>query len=126
MSWLGSLLGTKKKVHPTHVDDANFAEVVLKSEVPVVLDVWSPGCQPCKKLEEIMVDLATEYDGRVRVCEMGTHFAPQAAGRLRVSATPTVVWFRGGREVERVMGFRGSLYHRQAVEELFFGGEKRT
>ncbi|MCB9615775.1 MAG: thiol reductase thioredoxin [Sandaracinus sp.] len=125
MSWLGSLLGTKKKIHPVHVDDANFASVVAKSELPVVLDVWSAGCGPCKQLEEIMVDLANRYEGRVKVCEMGTHFAPQAAARLRISATPTVLYFQNGRELERVMGFRGSLFHRQTVEELFLGGEKR-
>ncbi|MCA9617007.1 MAG: thiol reductase thioredoxin [Sandaracinus sp.] len=125
MSWLGSLLGTKKKIHPVHVDDANFASVVAKSELPVVLDVWSAGCGPCKQLEEIMVDLANRYEGRVKVCEMGTHFAPQAAARLRISATPTVLYFQDGRELERVMGFRGSLFHRQTVEELFLDGEKR-
>ncbi|HJK90927.1 MAG TPA: thioredoxin domain-containing protein [Polyangiaceae bacterium LLY-WYZ-15_(1-7)] len=117
MGLLGKLFAKKKM--PVHLDDASFTEEVLQSDLPVIVDVWSPGCAPCKKLEEIMVGLATEYDGRVKVCELGTHIAPQTAAKLRISATPTVLYFQKGREKDRVMGFRGSLYHQQAIEELF-------
>lgn len=118
MGLLGKLFGGSKKM-PTHVNDKNFEEEVLKSDLPVILDVWSPGCAPCKRLEEIMVSLATKYDGKVKVCEMGSHAAPRASMRLTIAATPTVVYFKGGKEVERVAGFRGSLYHQELVEEAF-------
>ncbi len=119
MSWLSGLLGGRPKKNPVHVDDTNFETEVLQSDLPVVVDVWSAGCAPCKRLEEVMVTLATEYDGRVKVCEMGTHMAPQAALRLRISATPTVLYFHKGREKERVAGFRGSVYHRETIAEIF-------
>lgn len=116
---MGLLDFFKAKKMPVHVDDTNFQREVLESALPVVLDVWSPNCGPCKKLEEVMVALATRYDGKVKVCEMGSHMAPRAAMRLRVSATPTVIYFASGREKERVMGFRGSLYHRETIAEVF-------
>lgn len=108
----------KPKKMPVHVDDSNFEAEVLRSSLPVVLDVWSANCAPCKKLEEVMVSLATRYDGRVKVCELGTHLAPQTAAKLRISATPTVIYFQKGREKERVMGFRGSVYHVEAITEV--------
>ncbi len=119
MSWLGKLLGGTPKKAPVHVTDENFESEVLRSELPVVLDVWSSGCGPCKQLEEVMVSLATEFDGAVKVCELGTHFAPRASMHLKISGTPTVVYFHRGREKDRVRGFRGSLYHREAIKELF-------
>ena len=117
MGFLSNLFKAKKM--PVHVDDANFEAEVLRSSVPVVLDVWSANCAPCKKLEEVMITLATEYDGRVKVAELGTHLAPKMAAKLRISATPTVIYFSKGREKDRVMGFRGSVYHREAIDELF-------
>jgi len=108
-----------KKEPPVHVDDANFAAEVLKSELPVVLDVWSPTCAPCQKLEEVMVALRKKYEGRVKICELSSHASPKTAAKLRISATPTVLYFARGREKDRVMGFRSSIYHQEAIQELF-------
>jgi thioredoxin 1 len=104
---------------PTPVGEATFAAEVLDAALPVLLDVWSPGCGPCKQLEPVMIELATRYDGRVKVCELNAAAAPGTSVRLGVRATPTVIYFRGGEEVERIVGFRSSLYHQQSIEELF-------
>jgi len=117
MGLLGKIFGGKKM--PLHITDENFEQEVLRSSEPVVLDVWTTNCVHCKRLEEIMVSLATKYDGQVKVCEMGAHFAPKAASALRVTSSPTVIYFLKGREKERVRGFRGSLYHRETIEEVF-------
>ncbi len=66
-----------------------------------------------------MVSLATDYDSRVRVCEMNAASAPSITSALRVRATPTVLYFNGGEVVERITGFRGSLYHQQTIQEVF-------
>ena len=119
MGWLGNLFGKKERKLPEHVEDANFEELVLASDLPVILDVWSPGCPPCQQLEPVMVSLATDYAGRVRVCEMNATGARRAASSLGVRGTPTVLYFQGGKLLERVVGFRGSLYHQQTIEDLF-------
>lgn len=119
MGLLSKLLGIAPKKLPVHVDDATFDAEVRRSKIPVVLDVWGPSCAPCKQLEPVMMQLAAEYDGRVKICEMSTVDGPRSAGMLRVKGTPTVIYFDRGREVERVVGMRGSLYHEETIEEVF-------
>ncbi|MFW6066991.1 MAG: thioredoxin family protein [Myxococcota bacterium] len=119
MGWVKRLMGLEQGPMPVTVHDGNFDQEVLGSDLPVLLDVWSSTCAPCRKLEPIIVDLARAYDGRVKVCEMGVENGPRSAARLGVRGTPTVVYLRGGEEVERIVGFRGSLYHEQSIEELF-------
>ncbi|HSN16387.1 MAG TPA: thioredoxin domain-containing protein, partial [Anaeromyxobacteraceae bacterium] len=117
MGILSSLFGPKRpKVQPTHVDDANFHAEVLRAGLPVVVDVWSPGCGPCRMLEPIVMDLATEYAGRVKVAELNAAEAGRTAARHGVMGTPTILFFRKGREVERVVGFVGARYLREVVD----------
>ena len=117
MGLLAKLFGPRApRVQPTHVDDASFAAEVLRSKLPVVLDVWSPGCAPCRMLEPVVMDLATDYSGRVKVAELNAAEAGRTAARYGVMGTPTVLFFRNGREIERVVGFVGSRYLREIVD----------
>ena len=68
MSWLKKLVGLEQEPLPViSVNDENFRAEVLESDVPVLLDVWSPTCAPCKQLESVVVDLAKHYAGRLKV-----------------------------------------------------------
>jgi thioredoxin 1 len=110
-------------VMPVRVDDHNFAAEVLRSDLPVLLDVWSPGCGPCGMLEPIIIRLAGQFRGRVRVAEMNAAEAGATAARLGVMGTPTVLFFKGRREVGRVVGFVGERYLREVIEsELLEAG----
>lgn len=123
MGLLSALFGpAKPKVQPTHVDDANFHAEVLRSELPVVVDVWSPGCGPCRMLEPVIMDLAGEYQGRVKVTELNAAEAGRTAARHGVMGTPTLLFFKKGREVERVVGFVGKQYLREVVDVALLGG----
>lgn len=108
-SWLFG--GPREEAPVVHVDDGNFEAEVLRSDLPVMLDVWGPGCGPCKQLEPIVMRLAGRYRGRVKVAELNAAEATATASRLGVRGTPTVLYFRGGRVVERVVGFRGEAWH---------------
>ena len=117
MGILAKLFGPKEpKVLPVHVDDDNFKAEVRQSRLPVLLDVWSPLCGPCRQLEPIVIGLATRYKGRVKVAEINAAAAPRTMRKLFVSATPTVIYFKKGQELERVEGFRGELYHQDIIE----------
>ena len=117
MGLLDKLFGPKKpEVWPVHINDENFESEVLRSKEPVMLDVWGPGCAPCRQLEPVIVSLAGRYQGKVKVAELNAAEAPRTTQRLSVMGTPTVLYFRGGREVERVVGFRGELYHSEIIE----------
>ncbi len=116
MGLLSRLFGpSEPEAWPVHVDDANFDAEVMASARPVMLDVWGSDCVPCKHLEPIVIRLAGRYRGRVKVAEMNAEAAPRAASRLGVMGTPTVVYFRKGREVERVVGFRGEAWHDEVI-----------
>lgn len=121
MGFWSKLLGLEPGVLPLHVDDDNFEREIVKSDLPVLLDVWSPGCMPCKQLEPIVVSLTERYQGKVKVAELNVASAPKAARKLGVRGTPTVVYFKGGREIERVVGLRGELYHQQTIDEILLG-----
>ena len=111
-----------RRIQPVHVDDENFLDEVSRSPLPLVLDVWSPGCGPCAMLEPIVMDLASDYRGRVRVAEMNAAEARESAARLGVMGTPTVLFFRKGREVHRVTGFVGSRYLREVIDQELVAG----
>lgn len=120
MGLLARLFGPRAprapRVQPTHADDASFAAEVLRSKLPVVVDFWSPGCAPCRMLEPVVTDLASDYAGRVKVVEVNAAEADRTATRYGIVGTPTVMFFRKGREVERVTGFIGSRYLREIVD----------
>lgn len=104
-------------VLPERVRDfATFEKRVLDSELPVIVDVWSATCAPCKKLEPILVDVATRYAGKVRVVEIGTaDTEPQLLAALAVQATPTLIMYKGGEELGRVSGLRPSTWFDEMI-----------
>lgn len=121
MGFWSKLLGLEPGILPVHVDDQNFEDEILRSKVPVMLDVWGPGCAPCKQLEPIVVSLTERYQGKIKVAELNVAAAPKAARRLLVRGTPTVIYFKDRKEVERVVGLRGELYHQQTIDEVLLG-----
>jgi len=100
--WFGS-----DQVTPSAVRSSADLASLVQGELPVIVDVWSPTCAPCKKLAPVLTEVATRYGGRVAVAEVDASAAEPALLRsLRVQATPTVIIFRGGAEIGRVTGFR--------------------
>jgi thioredoxin 1 len=117
MGILAKLFGPpEEKVQPIHVDDTNFNAEVRRSSLPVLLDVWGPSCAPCKQLEPIIFRLAKHYQGRVKVAEINAAAAPRTMQKLFVQGTPTVIYFKNGQEVERVVGLRGEHYHQELID----------
>lgn len=95
---------------------AQFEKLVLDSDVPVIVDVWSATCAPCKKLEPVLVDVATRYAGKVRVVEIGTADTErELLAALEVQSTPTLIMYKGGEELGRVSGLRPSSWFDQMI-----------
>jgi thioredoxin 2 len=88
------------------VTDSRFDEQVLASPVPVLLDVWAPWCVPCRGMEAAIEDLASSLSGRVRVAKLNLDRSPEAAVRLRIQGVPTLIFFKDGHEVARMIGER--------------------
>ena len=107
MSLFGNVFGGRPKVTPTHIETwDDFETQVLGSEVPVVLDVWSPTCAPCRQLVPVLTNVATKYDGRFRVAELSTEGEPRLLAHLGVRATPTLIIYDSGKELGRTAGYR--------------------
>jgi thioredoxin 1 len=89
---------------PIHVTDESFEEVVLKSPVPAIVDFWAPWCGPCRMIAPIIEDLAQEYDGRAVIAKINTDENLRVASELGIMGIPTLILFREGAEVDRVVG----------------------
>ena len=89
---------------PVHVSDEEFEQKVLKSEQPVLVDFWAPWCGPCKMIAPAVEELAKEYDGKAMVAKVNTDDHPLWASRFGIMGIPTLIVFRDGKEVDRVVG----------------------
>lgn len=92
--------------HPIEVTDATFAELVTRSPVPVLVDLWAPWCGPCRMLAPAIEQLAKQFAGRARVAKLNTEDNQQTAAACRADAIPLLLIFKDGREVERLVGLR--------------------
>ncbi len=119
MSWLGSVFGNGEKKLPKSISDVNFQREVKQYRGAVLVDVWGPGCGPCEKLAPIMEELSTEYHGRVKVCELNAATAPRSASAMGVRGTPTVVAFKDGAEIGRIVGWKPKSYWKELIETEF-------
>ncbi|MBM4354345.1 MAG: hypothetical protein FJ109_11215 [Deltaproteobacteria bacterium] len=119
MSWIKRMLGLSEKMQPMSINDSNFQEDVIRFRGACLLDVWGPNCQPCAQLAPVMQEIAAAYNGTVRVCEMNAAGAPRSTARLGIRGTPTVVVYRGGAEIGRIVGFKPFSFWQQLIEKEF-------
>jgi len=85
------------------VTDATFKSEVLDSEKPVLVDFWAPWCGPCRVVHPILEEMAAERDD-VRIVSINTDENQQTAASYDVLSIPTLILFKNGTEVKRVIG----------------------
>lgn len=88
------------------VTDASFTSDVLQSDKPVLVDFWAEWCAPCRKVEPLLEEIATEMDGKVSIVKLNIDENPETARAYRVMSVPTLTVFKGGRPVNSVAGAR--------------------
>jgi thioredoxin 1 len=104
--------------HTLTFTDDNFEEDVLQSEQPVLVDFWAEWCGPCKALSPTIDELAEEYSGRIRIGKLDTDANRDASVRFQVSAIPTLILFRRGEVVERLLGLQSKTKLKHALDAL--------
>ena len=90
-----------------HFEDATFANDVLESNQPVVVDFYAEWCPPCRMMTPVVEKLADEFAGQVKIGKLDTDDNPDIAIRYGVSGIPTLGMFRNGKLVDRLVGYPG-------------------
>ena len=99
---------------------ASFAADVIKESrnQPVLVDFWAPWCGPCKAVAPVVEDLSKEYEGRLKVVKLNTDENPEIAGRYQVMSIPTILFFKNGQAVERLVGARPKRQFKEIIDTL--------
>jgi thioredoxin 1 len=86
------------------VTDRTFAQEVLQSASPVLVDIWADWCGPCKAIAPIVEELAHEYEGQLKVMKLDVDENPRTALAYKVQSIPTLLVFKDGKPAERIVG----------------------
>ncbi|HLB58921.1 MAG TPA: thioredoxin [Bdellovibrionota bacterium] len=87
-----------------NVTDENFETEVLNSNTPTIVDFWAEWCGPCRALAPKIEVLANQYAGKVKVAKMNVDDSPDTPAKFGVRGIPTVVLFKNGKEIARIVG----------------------
>jgi thioredoxin 1 len=91
---------------PIEVTDATFEETVLKADLPTCVDFWAVWCMPCKKIAPLVDEIAAEYQDRLQVVKLDVDQNTQTALQYNVMSIPTLMVFKNGEAVERIVGLK--------------------
>lgn len=84
--------------------ESNFSQEVLHAKSPAVVDMWAAWCGPCRLIAPVLDELAGSYDGKVKFGKLNVDDYPQLAAQYRIMNIPTLLVFKGGQEVDRIIG----------------------
>jgi thioredoxin 1 len=103
--------------HVRELDDVTFQEGINRDDRPVLVDFWAPWCPPCRILAPTIEAIAEQFDGRADVAKLDIDRNPETAAAHGIRSIPTVLIFRGGRVVDRIIGLQPQSRYERALDE---------
>lgn len=100
------------------VSDSSFDGDVLKADVPVLIDFWAPWCGPCRAIAPIVEELASEYDGRLKIAKMNVDDNPQTPAKYGVRGIPNLILFKGGEVKQQIVGAVPKAHLVKAIDDV--------
>jgi len=104
--------------HPVAVTDGDFADQVLKSDTPVLVDFWAEWCGPCRILGPVMENLSQQYQGQVKVAKVDVDSNQQIAMQYGIRSIPTVMLFDKGQIVDTFVGVRPKSDYESSLSKV--------
>ena len=96
----------------------NFEHEVLKSKTPVLVDLWAAWCGPCRMVAPMVEELAGKYQGKVKFGKLNVDDHPQVAAQYRIMNIPTLLLFKAGKEVDRLVGVQPKEEFIRRIEKV--------
>jgi len=100
------------------LSDKIFDQEVIKSQTPVLVDMWAAWCGPCRMIAPMVEELAGTYQGKMRFGKLNVDDHPQVAAQYRIMNIPTLLLFKGGKEVDRIIGVQPKEEFIRRIEKV--------
>lgn len=98
--------------------DANFDELVIQSDKPVIVDFWAEWCGPCRMVGPVIEELAKEYDGKAVIGKLNVDHNQHTSMTFGIRSIPTVLFFKGGKLVDKQVGAAPKGVYEQKLKSL--------
>ena len=86
------------------LNEQSWKDEVTNSELPVVVDFWAEWCAPCRMMAPVLEEISKEYEGKIKVGKLNVDENPTVAGEYRIMGIPTLLFFRSGKPVNKIVG----------------------
>jgi len=100
------------------INDRNFDDEIIKSDLPALVDFWAPWCGPCRIVGPWVEELAQQYDGRFKVAKMNVDENPMTPSHYGIRSIPTILLFKDGKLADTIVGAVGKANIEKAMLKL--------